>query len=847
MPYPSRVPGTKMWRKAHKTEAAASSGHSGSGRGRGRGRGGIRRRALDQQHADGQTTPKRSSRNTDDSQLLGADPIAPAPMKGLLASAANVDEDPEATPGEEESVPASPEASGVNGAARNQKQDAREKSPPLPKNIGEPDEYGVRSYNQRASMRAMGLNSRFLAPRSVWFDDWEIGFKDSSNDSTKGHTRTKRGKYLDKPNSNGIFFDHWCNGYDFSSVHSDDLDEELVQKHGLHPQYGIFLPDSTNDGEVGAPYDMPGKPVVYIAKPSGRISHASRSYQTTVNQRRSEELPLREKMKANLRRFCKVSDIDMDGVAITDYVESDDALRTKSLRTANKELNSRPRLDETSSEEDATLGTPADADKAEGGLTAMSVLTYASAYVAAEEQTRSAPAAAKPARYDAIRDVFTDAKPAPAPAAPGGGLNLNFLAELCNIEGPSLGSKRYPNTQQATTASGMDLRSSINREEQAPTVPYSHAPMNSLVQEPSPLYMHNQPSDRAAGPVGAPVSDRQGYPVPGDFGSRADPYKSHTGPPAIQDHTSYYPPYPPDPRDGPMAGGRGMDPGYNPRRHSGYGSDAPAPPTYRSMYWPQQQAPPPPPASMSGGTSSVPPSSHHSYPPPSASTSRLSFSQTGGAEPLPPLRPPRSRTQSIADDTGYDSSMRGSMHNSYYPSASSRPYHRGYSTSDAHQGPPPLQSMPADRILPSPQQGNQPPPFMGSPPPPAPAGYGPPQVLSPTFASAPGFGGPMGQSPPGTPHGGPPSSIHRHRSTPSGSSDAGNKYRKLQPAPVPAHRAWSNKPELKTIPYDHKETGSSAALPSSGPTLIRGWNVNQHRKRSKQDKGDSANDRDESR
>ncbi|KAJ3472330.1 hypothetical protein NLG97_g11081 [Lecanicillium saksenae] len=94
----------------------------------------------------------------------------------------------------------------------------------------------------------------------------------------------------------------------------------------------------------------------------------------------------------------------------------------------------------------------------------------------------------------------------------------------------------------------------------------------------------------------------------------------------------------------------------------------------------------------------------------------------------------------------------------------------------------------------------------------------------------------MGQSPPGTPQG-PHSGIHRHRSTPSGSSDAGsNKYRKLQPAPVPAHRNWANKPELKTIPYDHKETGSSAALPSSGPTQIRGWNVNQPRKRSKAEK-----------
>jgi hypothetical protein len=245
---------------------------------------------------------------------------------------------------------------------------------------------------------------------------------------------------------------------------------------------------------------------------------------------------------------------------------------------------------------------------------------------------------------------------------------------------------------------------------------------------------------------------------------------------------------------------------------------------------PPSGAAPPPPAHQ--GYSLLPPSS----------TSRLSFSQTASAEPLPPLRPPRGRTQSVPEESPFESSMRGSIHNSYYPPPPSRSYQRGYPLSETHQ-PPSLQSITGERILPNPQQGA--PSYMGSPPPPAPYA---PQMMSPTFGSIPGLPGQLGQSPPGTPHGGPHGSIHRHRSTPSGSSDAGsNKYRKLQPAPVPAHRAWSNKPELKTIPYDHKETGSLAALPSSGPTQIRGWNVNQHRKRGKLDKGDLSNDRDESR
>jgi hypothetical protein len=220
----------------------------------------------------------------------------------------------------------------------------------------------------------------------------------------------------------------------------------------------------------------------------------------------------------------------------------------------------------------------------------------------------------------------------------------------------------------------------------------------------------------------------------------------------------------------------------------------------------------------------------------------MPFSHNANAEPLPPLRPPRGRAQPVQDDMMRDPMMRPGVHSmgNYYAPGPSRSYHHGYPA----QEPPlaPMQQLGPERILPNPQQPQS---YMG----PSGPGYGS-QILSPTFGNPQPMSGPMAQSPPGTPQG-LHSSMHRHRSTPSGSSDAGSgKYRKLQPAPVPAHRAWSNKPELKTIPYDHKETGSSAALPSSGPTQIRGWNVNQPRKRSKadkQDRADTGNDRDDSR
>ncbi|RGP64715.1 hypothetical protein FLONG3_9458 [Fusarium longipes] len=260
-----------------------------------------------------------------------------------------------------------------------------------------------------------------------------------------------------------------------------------------------------------------------------------------------------------------------------------------------------------------------------------------------------------------------------------------------------------------------------------------------------------------------------------------------------------------------MAAGRPIDPGYSPRRLS-YVTEAPS---YSRQYWSQPPPPPGPATAASAPPGPAPGSVSSHYSSPAPPPARIPFSHNGSAEPLPPLRPSRGRNQSLQDEALLEPSLRSS--GSYYPPGPPRPYHRGGYPGPEPHGPPPLQPIATDRILPNPQTAGQ--GYMTSPH----QGYAH-QVLSPTYANPPPMPPHLAQSPQDN-HQGLPSSVHRHRSTPSGSSDAGNKYRKLQPAPVPAHRAWPNKPELKTIPYDHKETGSAAALPSSGPTQIRGWSA----------------------
>lgn len=872
-----------MWQKARDADAATAAAAASAAstttvssaptRGRGRGRGGIKRKAMGD--PDAQPTPKRSTRNTDES-LIAPVPMAPAPAKGLLASAAEADLDPEGTPAEERSPSATPEPGSFFAAVQYKlpgKQSAREKSPPLPKNVAEPDEHGVRIYSQRLSLRDKGINSRLLAPHIFMFEDHEIGFRDSSNDSSKGHTRAKRGKYLDTPNSNGMHFDQWCNAYDFSTTTPQDFDKSLVRRHDVHPKYGIFLPESISEQQEPGSYVMPGKPVVFIANPSGRVSLASRSFQRTVNHNRMVDTPWRHKLNASVRRFCKVADIQPEEISIEEFVPTEEELQKRSLGTAIQELESRPAPSESLPDEEQPSIEDKDIEEPPPDL---SVLTDAAAVIDAQEASRAAAPPKKATKYDAVRDVFmSESKPQrPSPAPNGDAVNLNFLAELCNSRPRKALDWTSRDTGYPGSVSGhaLEAQAPISNERESSYVPPTPSPAyydprmraetpHRPVEAP-PFQSYYQPSrhhpgEPAVEPSPYAPAPRPGEAAPYSTGSHelASPHQapqdyksSHAYPPPPQDHGGYAPrnpgSYPPPDHREPH--GRPFEHGYEHRRMSAYAAENPA---YSRPYWSQQPPPGPPPPPPSAA-----PSQQYSLPPPSSS--RVPFSHHANAEPLPPLRPPRGRNQSAPEEPLVDPAMRQPPHNSFTPffsSSSSRPYQSSYPPPEPH---PTFQSRPSERIMPNPASSGQ--NYMATSPPPSYA----PLSTSPTFSTIQ-MGGPpsMGQNSPeaSQSQGMTPNSIFRHRSTPSGgggpspasAADPNSKYRKLQPAPVPAHRAWTNKPELKTIPYDHKDSsGGSAALPNSGPTQIRGWNVNQHRRRNrsdKQDKMDAVNDREDSR
>ena len=214
--------------------------------------------------------------------------------------------------------------------------------------------------------------------------------------------------------------------------------------------------------------------------------------------------------------------------------------------------------------------------------------------------------------------------------------------------------------------------------------------------------------------------------------------------------------------------------------------------------------------------------------------------------PLPALRPPRVPKQGPSLDIPIDpalgnppkqSPVISSNNDPYYSAGPHRGYHHSFSLYDQQQSPvhiqpqPPYMSQsmgqhPMQQQQQSPQQPqpqHQHPQLMPHPGPQQAYGQqqysgpsqnpfqivpNPPQALAPASTSSRGGRG-----------------RNREREDPNA-----GKLRKLEPAPIPPHRAWSvnNGPELRTVAYDYKESikdySAAESLPLSGPTFIRGWN-----------------------
>ncbi|KAI1777731.1 hypothetical protein F4818DRAFT_439060 [Hypoxylon cercidicola] len=655
---------------------------------------------MEEQAAKTTSSTKRKAEGQPDGQR---DPKKVRHTGGLLASEMQPDGVPESNAASP-TPPYEPESASKEGL------------PDLPNGASEPDSFGVRAVDKS------GKDNRFIVPQTFQWDSDEIGFRDSTNDSTRGKKkRALRGVFLDKPNSRNFHLDHTVRGWDCREYKDDTLDPELVKKHGLHPKYGIFLPTSINEAEPPAEFVDGLRPVVLVPDRNTTI-HASRS----VKPKKMDYMLKADAVKSNMAKildvFCKEESISPDDI-VTDEMRDRE-------RQARERL-SFPSSDDSASE--SSYHSPlADADDSTARDRA-SLLLQAADHLETDKLTVPPPSPRHSRPYDAVRDVFTSTAPAPAPTGqPSEDTHsLTILADL---------AENTPRqTTQADRVTGTNDFAMIDPRILSDAPPHSNTFLQTALN-PTSGFMHSVPVHASS----MASMDRPQPPAP------AAPAAPPRNPFANQNI-----------RDSPIL------PPLRPVRSDGLGKVPPAAP----------QQPPLP--------------SHR----PQEFGSPRGLIHTNSGTYYPPA-PPRPYHQGFAFHD--PNSMQGPTHGQPISGATMfsnqpqmPPHHHMYPT----LSPPPMQNLPYTH------------PVTGQRETPAPAGS--PPVPPPTAPS-------------------PPVNTPRQR----GSAASNGRFRRIAAAPVAHSRtSWTNGgPELRLSHYDYRESikdyPANENPPQSGPTTIRGWNVN---------------------
>lgn len=829
VPYPSRVPGTDMFNKARAAEAAQAA-HSLKAKNarelkavaKGRANG-VKRRALAQPEAQPgakRPTTRSAARaekddedddggiETPDASLVEPPEGPPARhIQGLLTAAidsADLGDSNAATPRH------SPDIEEEDEGADRGDIPPRMRTPDPPKGLGDFDEQGL-----ALMQRGPKANNRFAVKPTFQFDPLDIGFRDSTNDHAKIKNAPARGKYLDQPNTDNFFYDPLLWNYDARNQSKGDLDKALVAKFGVHPKYGLFVPNSRNPAAPSPSEMTDSHPVVFLT-PSGETLHASRSYQAVVTAKNVDEDILARKMTATLDALYE-SHTDLSMKARKRHEkEIPERYSGPSLGLIQREATEEASVSGSAEESTPPPTTPA-AEAARVPAGVFTPLVKAAIMASAEDastQRTETPARTVSRPYDAIRDVFTSSSPKPQ-AEPAH--NLAVLADV------AWGSQ--PSHAQYAPAAGYADQGYQQTPYQLPQLAPAPASIGQpqYTQEPTQFHSRLPPSAR----------EQEGY------ATRSDPYSdAHMPPQNIPAHPAQYQhryetpgPVSSHREPYPMSVERDMEPRhYQPGAESMIdprlrGLDHERPPAYYD-YEQHRPAPagyPPPPPPMHGHPAPQAPPHPSPYtapPPPSHPPPRREYSSSTA---LPPLRPPRQLGQpyeSPADRMGHPHQRISSVSSAgpFYSPGPPPQFHNSF-------GPP-----------------EQPPQMMGG----GPSSYGQQPsstgyrqgTLSPTYSSAQiPFQSLAPTPPPATPPDAPASlggssrraTFHHYAPAPSPQSNNA-KYRKLEPAPIPAHRiGWNNEPQLRTVGYnpteDIKDYSANEPLPGRGPTFIRGWNV----------------------
>ena len=741
---------------------------------------------------EGQPAPKVTAATKEDDAMTQM----PRHTAGLLGAAEAIEESGATTPDSGSNTPTptpAPEPAENAAAERVENKPATsgavtpDDGPelPIPRGASSPDEHGVRLISRRPT-RLDVPNNRIMVPNTFEFDDLDIGFRDSANCVKKGATKQRRGKHLGKPGSNYMFVDRRVGIWD-STLAAGELDEDLVKKHNLHPTLGIFLADSINEEEPPNPPVSGWKPVVLVP-PTGDHIHASRTIQAAKMDQATLMVEAKTEISQRFRKFCIQEDIPLEVVAPSPALREENRTRELVARGIDPAQVVEPEPSQPTPE-------PVEEDPASFVQFTNDALNAAAVLEAEEEAARMVVAkriqTSRP--YDAIRDVFTDSPSARQLSPPP--FQASHIPESVDTTSLSCLADAALHPEPTATEPAM-----------AEPLQYIQAPLEDMVMVGD--YEH-QPDYPRSGEYPQPVE----YPQ----AEQARPIRQNDVPPPAE-----------------------------PVRANDF---------LRTALNPQPSAYPPPVAGPMQEYPGVPVSPALAPAPaliqPPGMAGRTPFSNPGTAKGLPALRPMRNMLNEappLPEPQGspamHHNNMIVSNSGAFFPPAPSRPYHSGYSLQEQMQ---PMQTImsqqPLTNTLQAPTLASAPPrqmsPYSVSPPP------FHQTIVSPSFGPAPVNSvsaqapiHPQGAQQPIAPATAQSGRSHQGNTTgPSAANPAtSSKYRKLEPAPTPPHRLSysANGQELRTVQFDYREAIKDytpvEAPPRHGPTQIRGWTHNNHRK-----------------
>lgn len=337
----------------------------------------------------------------------GDDASTPRPrhIGGLLSAETEPDGElesnaPSPTPLEEGLSPESSQQSDV--PAKKDKD-----LPDLPTGASEPDQWGVRTVYKRGPK----ANNRVVTPCVFDFDDDDIGFRDSTNDSTRKATKNSRGRFLNKSNSRAWHLDQTICSYNVLEYEDGDLDSEVVKKHKLHPKFGFFLPESINLSEPPREHVDTTRPVV-IVTPDNSTLFASRSVRIKLMDNALRADRGKAKIGTMVESLRKELELDPEDITTPEILrkQEEERERQAAIDAAEEEAEYEEDEDETMLEEPApqpivfAVDPRTELTRQRGAAQLLSAASQLEDEELLHDTPRPIPRASRP--YDAVRDIF---------------------------------------------------------------------------------------------------------------------------------------------------------------------------------------------------------------------------------------------------------------------------------------------------------------------------------------------------------------------------------------------------------------------------------------------------------